>query len=173
MTELLSIALPIAVHTVSDVHATALSELFHAPAGFGVGSIAQVVPSQRSTSVASSPEPVEGDPTAVQALMDVHDTPLSRLLGAPAWLGVGWIDQLVPFQRSTRDRPAGRLDQVENVPTAVQALAEVHDTPLSELPMSSAGSATAWTDQLFPSQRSASGRWPELPSLYPTAVQAI
>jgi hypothetical protein len=35
-------------------------------------------------------------PTAVQAVVAVHDTPLRR----PGWGEVGWIDQLVPFQCS-------------------------------------------------------------------------
>jgi hypothetical protein len=35
----------------------------------------------------------------VQAVLDVHDTPL-RVLTPAVGLAVGWIDQLVPFQRS-------------------------------------------------------------------------
>jgi hypothetical protein len=35
----------------------------------------------------------------VQAVLDVHDTPLSPLLLAGR-LGVAWIDQVVPFQPS-------------------------------------------------------------------------
>ena len=37
---------------------------------------------------------------AVQALADVHDTPPKPLFFASAGLGVDWIDQRVPFQRS-------------------------------------------------------------------------
>jgi hypothetical protein len=36
----------------------------------------------------------------VQALGDVQDTPSRELLSAPAGLGVDWIAQLVPSQRS-------------------------------------------------------------------------
>ena len=38
----------------------------------------------------------------MQALADVHDTPPSTLRVAPAGFGVGWITQLVPFQRSAK-----------------------------------------------------------------------
>ena len=36
----------------------------------------------------------------MQAVADVHDTPLRTLRPAPAGLGVAWTDQLVPSQRS-------------------------------------------------------------------------
>jgi hypothetical protein len=39
-------------------------------------------------------------PTAVQALVDAHDTPSNSLSVAPAGFGVFWITHLVPFQRS-------------------------------------------------------------------------
>jgi hypothetical protein len=43
-------------------------------------------------------------PTAVQAVADVHDTPL-KVVGM-AGLRVDWTDQLVPFQPSASDRYA-------------------------------------------------------------------
>jgi hypothetical protein len=86
----------------------------------------------------------------VQALADVHDTPASRLYLWPAWFGVGWIVQLVPSQLSAKVRslPALLYD-----PTAVQALAEVQDTPDSWL--FNVGFGVDWIAQLLPSQLSA------------------
>jgi hypothetical protein len=98
---------PTAAQAVSVAHDTPVSPLFVgvAPAG-GVLWIVQLVPSQRSTknmmlSVLSS-----DDPTAVQAVADVQDTPLRPALGT---LGVFWIVQLVPSQRSTRGPPLPAL----------------------------------------------------------------
>jgi hypothetical protein len=81
--------------------------------------IDQLLPSQRSANVGDENAP---DPTAVHAVLEVHDTPFSWL---PSKLGLGvlWIVQLVPFQTSANALP-------EN-PTASQAVADVHDTPFS------------------------------------------
>jgi hypothetical protein len=38
----------------------------------------------------------------VQAVAEVHDTPLRTLRVAAVGLGVGWIAQEVPFHRSAR-----------------------------------------------------------------------
>ena len=95
----------------------------------------------------------------------MHDTPRSLL---SVGLGVGWIDQLVPSQRST----SAFAPELFN-PTAVQELTDVHDTPLSELSLELAGLGECWIDQLVPSQRSTSGFWPELAREYPTAVQEL
>lgn len=45
------------------------------------------------------------DPTAVQAVAVVQETPERTLLLLPEGLGVDWIDQAVPFQRSTSAPP--------------------------------------------------------------------
>ena len=67
-------------------------------------------------------------PTATQNFLDVHDTPFSVLYFAPLGAGVGWIDQVEPFQRSA----SGALcPPTDVVPTAVHAVADVHDTALS------------------------------------------
>jgi hypothetical protein len=68
------------------------------------------------------------EPTAMQKLRDVHDTWMSSLNVAPAGVGVRWIDQLVPFQRSAS---ATFLPSTNLTPTAVQTLTDVHDTALS------------------------------------------
>jgi hypothetical protein len=41
------------------------------------------------------------NPTAVQAVADVHETPSRD--AAPPGLGVEWTDQLVPFQASAKE----------------------------------------------------------------------
>jgi hypothetical protein len=88
---------PRAVHAVADVHETA----FRVTPPFGVAWIVQVRPSQASASVRSEQlnpqKPI--DPTAVHAVAEVHDTPF-RLIAAPLGLGVVWIVQVRPSQRS-------------------------------------------------------------------------
>jgi hypothetical protein len=73
-------------------------------------------------------------PTAVQALAERHETPQSSLLPeAGPSLGLGTTDHLVPSQDSTRVLNWPPL-RPPNDPTAVQALAEVHETPLNAFP---------------------------------------
>jgi hypothetical protein len=109
-----------------------------------VASIDQLEPSQRSTSGAPTPPAASNggaEPTAVQAVADVHDTPL-RTLGRES-AGFDWIDQRTPFQRSTsaNDLP----DLFLKYPTATQALREVHDTAVRTLSLE-AGFAASWRD---------------------------
>ncbi|MFL5859706.1 MAG: hypothetical protein ACJ780_02860 [Solirubrobacteraceae bacterium] len=96
----------------------------------------------------------------VQAVADVHATPFSVLFGAA---GVVWIVQLVPFQTSASvPRPP--------CPTAVQAVAEAHETAESVFSPPGTGLGVVWIVQLMPFQNSANVVW-EL--LLPTAVQAV
>jgi hypothetical protein len=47
-------------------------------------------------------------PTAVQAVVDGHDPPRISLYGSPVGVGVGWMLQLMPFQRPAFGRsPVG------------------------------------------------------------------
>jgi hypothetical protein len=65
---------------------------------------------------------------------DVQETPESTLSRLPAGAGMLWIVQLVPFQRSanaTKELP--KLPGVPEYPTAVHAVADVHDTAVSAL----------------------------------------
>jgi hypothetical protein len=79
----------------------------------GLGTITQLVPFHRSTSVTYVPEGLSKElPTAKQLLILVHDT-----LDSPRVLGLGTIAQLVPFHRSTSAPP-----------TAKQLVVLVHDT---------------------------------------------
>jgi hypothetical protein len=100
----------------------------------------------------------------VQALVEVHDTPLRLAYAAPVGVGVDWIDQLVPSQRSTNG-------PFPMWPTAVHAVAEVHDTPFSMAPP--VGLGVDWIVQRVPSHRSAkvSSSPPRL-NKEPMAVQA-
>ena len=53
-------------------------------------------PFVRAAGVGSGEEFAEGN----HAVADAHDTPLRSLFSPPVGLGVLWIDQLLPFQRS-------------------------------------------------------------------------
>jgi hypothetical protein len=63
----------------------------------------------------------------VQAVAEGHATSCRKLCAAPLGVGVEWTVQVVPFQFSARVKVAFVL--VTYHPTAVQADAEVHDTP--------------------------------------------
>jgi hypothetical protein len=65
---------PTALHAVVDAHDTPQSTLSVAPVGAGIGWIDQPTPSHRSTNGAVVPALSTKDPTAVQAVVDVHDT---------------------------------------------------------------------------------------------------
>src|SRR5436853_69670 len=105
-------------------------------------------------------------PTAVQLTAVVQETPSRDPFVS---LGVDWIVQLVPSQRSASS-VAPKLG-AKNSPTAVQAVAALHDTASNWVPVlpavaavqdtlakllrvAPAGSGTAWIAQLVPFQRS-------------------
>src|SRR5215471_4822125 len=73
-----------------------------------------------------------------------------------------------PFQRSASVTPAVPLKEP---PTAVQAVADAHDTPPRVLPC--AGLGVCWIDHVVPFQRSASVPVAVLAEELPTAVQAL
>src|SRR5438094_402023 len=83
-------------------------------------------------------------------------------------LGLGTIDHLTPFRDSIRVRSKLSL------PTAVQDLEEIHDTPLRKLALAGMW-GLAKIDQLVPSQDSIRVRVSRLLSyIYaPTAVQEL
>jgi hypothetical protein len=62
----------------------------------------------------------------MQTLADVQDTPLNVFDTADASFGDGWTRHLLPLQRST-NVPSSAF------PTAVQAVDELQDTPLSSV----------------------------------------
>jgi hypothetical protein len=160
---------PTAVQAVGDVHDTALN-LTGFPVGLGVVSTDQLVPFQPSAKVTVPVVEIKLEPTAVQAVADVHETPLSVLDSALVGLGVVSIDQLAPFQRSANDT-VSRVE-LELEPTAVQAVADVHETELRRSPP--VGLGVLWIDQSVPFQRSANvASLPTRLKESPTAVQAV
>src|SRR5437660_4795892 len=100
------------------------------------------MPSHRS---ASAPPSL---PTATQTRVDGHDTPLSAPEEGND--GVGSMLQATPFQASARVPGSTVLD-----PTAVHAVAEMHDTPDSAASVDPAGLEVACDVQATPFQPSA------------------
>jgi hypothetical protein len=95
--------------------------------------IDHVVPFHSSAKGCVVPELSTYCPTAVHALADRgQDTSLSTLLLAPEIVGVDWVDQAVPFQRSATAARAPELSTYS--PTAVHAIADVHETPFNAPP---------------------------------------
>ena len=73
------------------------------PRGLGVASIVQRLPSQSSVNGVGVSDTTT-DPTARQLSAAGHDTALSSTAALPdgsGGAGASWIDQFVPFQRST------------------------------------------------------------------------
>jgi hypothetical protein len=69
------------------------------------------------------------DATAVHAVAEVHDTLPRPAAAEPVGFGVFWIVQLEPFQASASVTNAPELFFA--VPVAMQADADVHETPFS------------------------------------------
>ena len=90
----------------------------------------------------------------------MHDTADRLLLVAPLGMGMVWIVQVLPSQNSASVAPAPLF------PTAVQAVADVHETAFRLPPL---GVGLVWTVQVLPSQRSTNV--PALPN--PKAVHAV
>lgn len=107
----------------------------------------------------------------MHALAVVHATPFSWTSVAGVGLGIVSALQLVPFQLSAI---ATLRPLTIALPTAVHAVAEVHETALNEAPVLPEGTGTGWSVQLVPFQRSATGRIgnSENPAP-PTAVHAV
>jgi hypothetical protein len=80
-------------------------------------------------------------PTAVQAEAEVQETALKASPGLVK-VGVCWMCQAWPFQRSAIV-PTG-LPELSKpaIPTAMQLEAEVHDTPVRNPPCTPAGTGT-------------------------------
>jgi hypothetical protein len=94
------------------------------PAGLGIGWTAQLVPFQRSARFF-----IEAVfPTAVQADAEVHET-ATRASPVLAEVGAVWALHLVPFQPSVIV-PVGLPELSTAMPTAMQALADGHETPV-------------------------------------------
>jgi hypothetical protein len=162
----LSVWAPTAVQNEGEVQDTPARKLPAAPVGVGTGRICHRVPSHRSaTSPVGKPELSKDVPTAMQNVLAVQETPNRAVPGAPAGLGVGWMVQFVPFHCSARVA-VGLPKLSVRAPTAVHAMADVHDTAAREPPP--AGFGVCWMRQVVPSHRSASGPFADVP----VAVQA-
>jgi hypothetical protein len=153
---------PTAVQADEDEHQTLFRKANCDPGGFGVDLTVHVVPFHCSASVTPAPE-MSVVPTAIQAEDEAHDTEVR--MGDGPGLGVDWMVHAVPFHRSAS---VPRLES----PTAMHAVADVHDTPEKPLDCAPAGSGVDCTAQEVPFQRSASVTpVPELSVKFPTAVQ--
>ena len=154
---------PTAVQFVADVQETSVSEALWAPVGLGPVWILQVVPFQRSASAAVEPVLKSEVPTAVQFVADVHETASNELSAPPLGLGVDCIAQLVPFQRSARVDSVALIPlPLAKAPTAMQAAADVHDTPASPLKDAPTGLGVGMdgASQAVPSQIAVNARLP-------------
>jgi hypothetical protein len=104
----------------------------------------------------------------VQALGEVHDTPLNW---APVTLGVCWIDHVVPFHASAS---GALLATPVAWPTAMQKVAEAQETPVRLLEKSPWGLGVRWTDHAVPFHDSARvTSAPAMSRRWPTAMQAL
>jgi hypothetical protein len=118
---------PTAVQDEDEVQDTPFRKLISAGEVSGLGTIDQLVPTQDSTRVWSDPDAFTYWPTAIQAEIEVHDTPLRSLSCLFEVLGLGRMDHFAPFQVSTSvwlTNPRRR----EAEPTAVHHEEEIHDT---------------------------------------------
>jgi hypothetical protein len=144
---------PTAVQAEADEHETLFKNAACEPVGFGVDCTVHFVPFHCSASVIPPLGLV--DPTAEQAEAEVHATENSAAPGL-APVGVAWMFQLVPFQRSASEPWSDN-------PTATQALDERQAIPDSWLNCTPAGLGVGCTAQAAPLHRSASVTWtPEL-----------
>ena len=124
---------------------------------FGLGTTDQLLPFQDSARVCwkGAGRPVSKyEPTAVQAVAEVQETPNSLLLSSVPASGLGTTDHLLPFQDSTRVPLAGGVTRWCE-PTAVQAVAETQDTLARSALRTFCGLGA--TDQVLPFQISVIG----------------
>ncbi len=144
-------AVPTAMQLAVLGHDTPVRPLLDAFTGFGLATTDQLAPSHCSTSVPVGVELAKALPTAVQLAAEGHDTLLRPYSMAPAGAGVVTIDQVVPSHCSTSALPETPKKLFPSPPTAVQLVALVHDTPVSQLDAAvrlELGLAT--TDQVVP-----------------------
>jgi hypothetical protein len=139
------------VHAVGKAHDTPVRI---ASASFrGSTCVDQLLPFQRTT---------PATPTAMHAVAEAHET----LLSAPAALGMGWSDQLRPFQRSTIGNTSFLAPGCSpSPPTAMHAVGDGQEMAVSLPPSTVKGGkgtstgrlGATCTDHLLPFQCSISG----------------
>jgi hypothetical protein len=157
----LSATPPTAVHAFAEVHDTPFRELICAPAGAGIDWMLHLLPSHRWAITC----PSLLFPTAVHALGDLHETAFKNAPGVSE-LGVGWMLQPVPSQRSV-SVPTELPELSNEVPTATHAEGDVHDTPFRSLPAAPAGLGVGTLRHAVPSHN-----WATVPTAMPCASVA-
>jgi hypothetical protein len=90
----------------------------------------------------------------MHALVCRQEIAVSSLLNEPLGLGLSWIDQADPFQRSINVAVINvpEASGLSYDPTAVHALAVAHDTPSRTAAVVPVGRGTGCADQLEPFQ---------------------
>jgi len=167
-----SVVWPTAVHDAGDVHETPEKP----PGGrVGVGRMRHRVPFHRAARNPPMSLGLEVPPTATQDLGEVQATLNRPLAAAPTRLGVGWMAHRVPFQCSAK--VTGVLRPLIELPTAMQAEADVHDTAFRAVRWKAncgiGGLGVGWMVHRVPSQCSASDtKSPELFWEPPAATHA-
>ena len=141
------------MHARGDVQRTPASSLEIAPLGLPVCWMDHFVPFQRSANVADGPLLGCQSPTAVHAMRDTHETPFKNASAAPAGVGLVWVVQRFPFQRSTR---VWMMLPAWVEPTATHAFAEVQAIPSKPELVEPLGLGVCTMDHFLPFQRSAS-----------------
>ena len=160
--------LPTAIQLSADEHETPASEFSAAPPAFGVGTIDQLVPFQRSARLFCEVD-VEENPTAAQSLALAHDTPLSCVSFEPVGFGAATIAHWVPFHRSINTF-VSEPDVLVAEPTAKRSVVIGHDTLLREASEVPAGPDVETTTHLVPFQRSASVASSDVPTALQSAA---
>src|SRR5215467_11216344 len=159
---------PTAMQDLGDVQDTPNRPLAAAPARLGVDWMAHLLPFQCSARVTGVLRLLIELPTEVQAAADMHDTAF-RMVNWKAncgmgGLGVDWMCQLVPSQRSARGKTRSSPELLPWPPTAVHAETDVHDTAFRKLNCAPDGLGVAWMRHRAPFHRSASVPAFELPT---------
>ena len=153
------VVIPAATH--SEVLWQETSSNFASVRGVGLA-VVWVVQELPSTAPPASPfrrpssPRVLRTPTAVQAVALVQEMLCSTSYFLPSRLVLVCTDQLLPFQDSARVRSS--LLALTYLPTAMQAVDEVQETPRREVEsVTPLGLGTLWIDQALPFQDSANG----------------
>jgi hypothetical protein len=163
--------MPTARQLVESEQETSCSSARMEPAGFGLATTDQLVPSQRSTKVRVLPEAaLVCAPTAKQVAVVTHDTPLRWARSDPTGRGPAMIDQLVPFHRSTS---ASSDEPASYPPTAKQLLALAQEMLTRYGEVAPDGFGLVTIDHPDPFHRSTSVLRVELASYQPTAKQLV
>src|SRR5262249_38210437 len=125
------ITFPTARQARAEVHDTPYRPPLVPPEGFGAVLTVQAVPfhaSAKGTPLGAAASSYI--PTAMQALAALHDTAKRPLPVAPLGFGLVLTIQAVPFHFSVRVKALRTGEPVRRVPTAMQAFAALHETPL-------------------------------------------